>query len=114
MYLRSITVLAGIAAALYAQETPQTETPETPVAKTPATYVITPGTKIPLGVISSVSTKQSAEGDRVYLETVFPILVNGRIVIPPGSYVTGTLTEVKRPGRVKGRGVLFLRFDSLT
>ena len=35
-------------------------------------------------------------------------------MIPPGSYVTGTVTEVKRPGRIKGRGELYLRFDSLT
>ena len=26
----------------------------------------------------------------------------------------GTITQVKRPGRVKGRGELYLRFDSLT
>ncbi len=77
-------------------------------------YVITLGTKVPLALINSISTKHSAEGDRVYLETVFPIMANGRIVIPPGSYVAGTVTEVKRPGRVKGRGELFLRFDSLT
>jgi type IV secretion system protein VirB10 len=77
-------------------------------------FVIEPGTRIPLSLINSVSTKGSAEGDRVYLETVFPILANGRIVIPPGSYVAGTITEVKRPGRVKGRGEMFLRFDSLT
>ncbi len=77
-------------------------------------YFIEPGTKVPLSLINSVSTKHSAEGDRVYLETVFPIMSNGRIVIPPGSFVSGTVTEVKRPGRVKGRGELFLRFDSLT
>jgi len=77
-------------------------------------YVIAPGTRIPLGLINSVSTKTAAEGDRVYLETVFPIMANGRIVIPPGSWVAGTVTEVKRPGRVKGRGELYLRFDSLT
>jgi type IV secretion system protein VirB10 len=77
-------------------------------------YVVEPGTRIPLNLINSVSTKHSAEGDRVYLETAFPILANGRIVIPPGSYVAGTLTEVKRPGRVKGRGEIYLRFDSLT
>ena len=77
-------------------------------------YVVQPGTKIPLNMINSVSTKHAAEGDRVYLETVFPILTNGKIVIPPGSYVAGTITEVKRPGRVKGRGELYLRFDSLT
>ncbi|MCS7314828.1 MAG: hypothetical protein RMI94_06560 [Bryobacterales bacterium] len=77
-------------------------------------YVLEPGTRVPLSLINSVSTKHSAEGDRVYLETVFPILVNGRVVIPPGSYVAGTITQVKRPGRIKGRGELFLRFDSLT
>ena len=79
-----------------------------------ADYVVQPGSKIPLSLINSVSTKHSAEGDRVYLETVFPILVSGRIVIPPGSYVAGTVTQVKRPGRVKGRGELYVRFDSLT
>lgn len=83
-------------------------------AAKPAEYVIAPGTKVPLSLINSVSTKHSAEGDRVYLETVFPIMANGRVVIPPGSYVAGTVTQIKRPGRVKGRGELFLRFDSLT
>lgn len=78
------------------------------------TYTIAPGTRVPLSLINSVSTKHASEGDRVYLETVFPILTEGRIVIPPGSYVAGTVTQVKRPGRVKGRGELYLRFDSLT
>jgi type IV secretion system protein VirB10 len=77
-------------------------------------FTVAPGTKIPLSMINSVSTKHAAEGDRIYLETVFPILVDGRIVIPPGSYVAGTVTQVKRPGRIKGRGELYVRFDSLT
>ena len=38
----------------------------------PAEYTIATGTKVPLSLINSVSTKHSAEGDRVYLETVFP------------------------------------------
>jgi type IV secretion system protein VirB10 len=67
-----------------------------------------------LSLIDSVSTKHSQEGDRVYLETAFPILANGRIVIPVGSWVAGTVTEVKKPGRVKGRGELYIRFDTLT
>ncbi len=77
-------------------------------------FEVQPGTHIPLSLINSVSTKNSAPGDRVYLESVFPILVNGKIVIPPGSYVSGTITEVQRPGKVKGRGEFHLRFDSLT
>src|SRR5271163_562372 len=75
-----------------------------PVAPETQPFIIEKGTHIPLSLINSVSTKHSAEGDRVYLE----------IVIPPGSFVSGTITEVKRPGRVKGRGELYLRFDSLT
>lgn len=77
-------------------------------------YTVVQGTKIPLSMINSVSTKQAAEGDRIYLESVFPILVDGRIVIPPGSYVAGTVTQVKRPGRIRGRAELYVRFDSLT
>jgi hypothetical protein len=77
-------------------------------------FVVPPGTKVPLSMINSVSTKTASEGERIYLETVFPILANGRVVIPPGSYVAGTVTDVKRPGRVHGRGELYVRFDSLT
>ena len=77
-------------------------------------YVVEPGTKIPLNLINSVSTKHASEGDRVYLETAFPILAKGRMVIPPGSYVAGTVTQVRRPGKMKGRGELYIRFDSLT
>ncbi len=88
--------------------------PATTAEAKPAEYVIGRGTKIPLVLINSVSTKQSAEGDHVYLETSYPIMSSGRIVIPAGSYVAGTVTHVKKPGRVRGRGELFLRFDTLT
>src|SRR5436190_11080293 len=77
-------------------------------------YVVAPGTKVALSLINSISTKHSAAGDRVYLETSFPVLVGGKIVIPVGSYVAGTVTQIKKPGRVKGRGELYIRFDSLT
>jgi hypothetical protein len=82
-------------------------------AATPDDFVVPTGTKVPLSMINSVSTKTASEGDRIYLETVFPILSNGRIVIPPGSWVAGTVTEVRRPGRVKGRWEFYVRFDSL-
>jgi len=90
---------------------PGLRTPEKPAVNLVA---LQPGTKIPLTLLNTLSSKQTAEGDRVYLETLYPVILNGRIVVPQGSYVSGTVTEVKRPGRVKGRGELFLRFDSLT
>ncbi len=100
------------------EDNPQTQDglKKTDDAKTASTsdFLVPAGTKVPLSMINSVSTKTASEGERIYLETVFPILANGRIVIPPGSYVAGTITEVKRPGRVHGRGELYVRFDSLT
>jgi type IV secretion system protein VirB10 len=98
-----VTTLA-VAGLLSAQE----------AAPQPAGFTVETGTKVPLSLINSISTRHSAEGDRVYLETVFPVLANGRIVIPVGSYVAGTVTQLKKPGRVKGRGELYVRFDSLT
>ena len=83
-------------------------------APPPSPYRVDAGTHILLSMINSVSTKQASVGDRIYLETAFPVLANNRILIPQGSWVTGTITDVKRPGRVKGRGTLQVRFDSLT
>ena len=77
------------------------------------TVVIPTGTRVPLVLINSISTKNSAPGDRVYLESVYPVVVNGRILIPPGTYVSGSVTHVKRPGRIKGKGELFLRFENM-
>jgi hypothetical protein len=91
----------------------QNAEPNAAAAPAPS-YTVQTGTRIPLGLINSVSTKHSAAGDPIYLETVFPIVIDGHIVIPPGSWVTGTVTEVRRPGRVKGRGELYVRFDTIT
>lgn len=103
------------AASNAAQVTPEAKAdPKPDAAPGPKKYELEPNTHIPLSMINSVSTKTATPGDRVYLETVFPILVDGRIVIPPGSYVAGTITKVERPGKVKGRGQFYLRFDSLT
>jgi hypothetical protein len=125
MYLRILSVASLVCAfTLSAQDQPSSpaapvsgsasKEPATKTAQTPENFTIPTGTKVPLSMINSVSTKNANEGDRIYLETVFPILANGRIVIPPGSYVEGTVTEIKRPGRVHGRGELYVRFDSLT
>ena len=90
------------------------DAPAVKAAASGAAYTVAPGTKLPLSLINSISTKRSAVGDTVYLETAFPVLAGGRIVIPVGSYVTGTVTEIKRPGRMKGLGELYIHFDSLT
>jgi hypothetical protein len=76
-------------------------------------YVLKAGTHIPLTVLTTVSSKNAAPGDRIYLQTMIPVSVDRRIVIPAGSYVNGTITQSQRPGKVKGKGELYLRFDSI-
>lgn len=76
--------------------------------------IVPTGTRIPLSMVNFVSSRNARGGDPVYLETMFPITVGNRVVIPVGAYVRGTITEVKRSGRVKGRAEMYIRFDSLT
>ncbi len=93
--------------------TPAPAVPEDP--RVERREVIVPsGTRVPLSVVNFVSSRNARSGDPVYLETMFPITVGNRVVIPVGSYVRGTITEVKRSGRGKGRAEMYLRFDSLT
>jgi len=116
-----------LAAALFAQDGPPGPLPPPAAAPAPAaaqpastaapaksqTIVVPVGTHIPLVLHNGVSTRSAKPGDPIYLETLFPILVNGRIVIPAGSYVSGEITESKRPGRVKGRGEIMLRLNNM-
>jgi len=62
---------------------------------------------------NGISTHSAKVGDPVYFETLFPIMINGRVAIPAGSYVSGEVTESKRPGRVKGRGELTIKLNTL-
>lgn len=112
MLLRGFLAMGALAGTLAAQDAAPDTAPATPAAKS-RSFVIENGTRIPLSMVNSVSTKTTGPGERVYLETTFPIAVDGKIVIPAGSYVLGTVTESKRPGKVKGRGEFRLRFDSL-
>jgi len=75
--------------------------------------VVPAGTVIPVTLTSRVTTKNARDGDGIYGKTAFPVTVNNKIVIPEGSYVRGKITEIRRPGRVKGKGELTINFQSL-
>jgi hypothetical protein len=85
-----------------------------PAAPTPGPKITVPaGTHIPLVLHNAVSTRSARPGDPVYFETLFPIMIEGKVVIPAGSYISGEITESKRPGRVKGRGELMMKLTEL-
>jgi len=75
--------------------------------------VVAAGTVIPVTLTSRINTKNAKDGDGVYGKTTFPITINNKIVIPEGSFVRGKVTEVRRPGRVKGKAELTLNFQTL-
>ena len=81
--------------------------------QTPVQISIPAGTKVPLALKQAISTKNAREGDAVYAETTFPVVINERIVIPPGTYVQGRISHVQRAGRIKGRAEVLMHFTTL-
>jgi hypothetical protein len=97
---------------------PEADLPRPALAKRPepgmAPDVTVPiGTRVLLSLVGEVSTKHAKDGDHVYLRTDAPVAADGRVVIPRGSDVRGSITHTKKAGRVSGKGELFIRFDSL-
>jgi type IV secretion system protein VirB10 len=96
------------------QEQKASQDPREPVAKPiPGKVLVPPGTRLPLVLHNAITTRNAKPGDPIYLETLFPIIIDGRITVPAGSYVSGEIVAAKRPGRVKGRGELSVRLNTM-
>jgi hypothetical protein len=67
-----------------------------------------------LRLVNSISTRTASEGDYVYMKTATPIVHDGQIVVPEGSYVQGVVSQSKRSDRVQGRASLAIRIETLT
>ena len=72
------------------------------------------GTVLPLTLDSYVASDRSRIEDGVRAHLRRAVVINGVQVIPAGSVVSGHVTSVRRPGRVKGRGYIAFRFNSLS
>jgi hypothetical protein len=80
----------------------------------PGDQIVVPsGTQIPLALTSAVSSRTAYVGQPIYCQTLYPIDIGNRIVIPVGTYVKGTVTEVERAGHIHRRSKMGLRFDSM-
>lgn len=89
--------------------------PATDTAAKPSTakYLVPSGTRLPLILHNAITTRNAKPGDPVYLETLFPIVIEDHILIPAGSYVQGEVTDAKRPGKVKGTGEIRIRLNTM-
>jgi hypothetical protein len=90
------------------------DTPKLQTARSDEHSITIPaGTTVPVALKHAISTKSARPGDKVYAETTFPYVLNDQMLIPAGTYVQGVISEVKRPGRVKGRAELQVHFTTL-
>ncbi len=124
LVLKSALASLLLAAVAFAQapEGPQSAAP--PPATTPApaaprpassgqTIIVPTGTRVGVILENGISTATAKPGDSIYFRTSFPITIDNKVIIPVGSYMRGEVLESKRPGRVKGKGELRIRLDTL-
>jgi hypothetical protein len=96
--------------------TSRTVTPVSEAAaseRPPEPITIPGGTHLLMKLVSPLHTTSSTPGSGVYLETAFPVVANGRVVIPEHTRVMGVVADERRPGRVQGRSRMQLRFTQL-
>lgn len=94
----------------------RTDLPATTPAAPPAQgalWIVPAGTRIPLQLRQPVSTKSAQTGDPIYAQTAFPIVIQGSMVIPAGTWVQGVVDSVKRAGRIKGVAELQFHLTTL-
>lgn len=89
---------------------------QTPAARDGAsdqTLTIQAGTRFKASLQTPVSTKLSEVGDLLYWTLYEPLRIDEEHVLPRGMELSGRVTFVKRPGRVKGKAQLYALMDGL-
>lgn len=71
------------------------------------------GTTLRLDLKSSVASDTSKVEDTVRATLRAPVVIDGQTVLPVGTELVGTVTDVARSGRVKGRARVAYRFSTL-
>ncbi|MGE5113624.1 MAG: hypothetical protein ACM3JB_22400 [Acidobacteriaceae bacterium] len=125
--MRTILVVLFLAIAAMAQQTPSQSSNDHPQLKSRTELsdtdrsqeresqilVVPAGTKIPVQLRQGVSTRNAQPGDPIYGQTTFPVVINGQVMIPGGTYVQGVVDSVKRAGRIKGTAELAFHITTL-
>src|SRR5262245_13027008 len=74
---------------------------------------VPPGTLLQLELVDSVSSQGSAPGDSVQARVVDDIRVDGQVVIPANSQVSGRVVSARGLKKIGGRALLSLEFTSV-
>ena len=87
--------------------------PEPPRAPQFEELILPASSVISLQMESTLSSERARVEDRVDARVTRDVLSGGRVAIPAGSRVLGSVTEVERGGKVKERARLGVRFHTL-
>src|SRR5258706_13574286 len=83
--------------------TPATTSAEVAASQhSPETVTLPAGTHLLMRLTSALHTTSATPGAGIYLETLFPVSAEGRVVIPEHTRVLGLVEFGRRPGRVQG------------
>jgi hypothetical protein len=76
-----------------------------------ATASLPAGTRLALVLTQPIQTRYTHRGDDIYAQVTSPVTAGDQVVIPPGTFVQGTVDKLTRSG---GRGELALKSMSIT
>ncbi len=92
---------------------PATEPVEqTQPAPAPANLVIPKGIALHVRLDEAVNTRRNRAGDQFHASLAEPLVLNGKMLLPRGTPITGHVTESQASGRLEGRAELALTLDS--
>jgi len=72
------------------------------------------GTVLTVRLNESLSSKANSSGDKFTATVEQPVEAEGKVVVPKGAEVTGTVTDAKPLGKIKGGASLRVVLDSVT
>lgn len=77
------------------------------------TFEVPRGTRIKVKLLDTLTTRRNEKGDLFRAEVVEDIQVGDRIAVPEGSRITGRISHLRRPGRIRGKAEMTLVFEEL-
>jgi hypothetical protein len=93
---------------------PPVPTAPPPPPPPPKPIVVPAGTVLTVRLGQQLGSKVSQTGAMFSASMANPITIGGKVAIPDGSDASGSVTEAKKAGRMKGGAVLRLTLNSVT
>ncbi len=110
---QSATAPAGTSEAAPAAAPAAAPVAEAPPPPPPQPIVIPAGKTVTVRMGEGLNSKSAQDGQTFTGTLANGIAVNGKVIIPAGSGVTGVVSEAKSAGRFKGEAILAVRLTSI-